>query len=55
MPADPTTHLDTITLPHRDPRPLERAEVDALLAAIPARHARNRLLFTLFHPCDDMY
>lgn len=49
VPTDPTTYLDKITLPQRDPRPLERAEVDALLAAIPARHARNRLLFTLLY------
>lgn len=49
VPADPSTHLDKITLPHRDPRPLTKVEVDAVLAAIPARHARNRLLFTLLY------
>ncbi len=47
IPADPTGKLDKITLPQRDPRPLDAAVVEALLAAIPAAHARDRLLFTL--------
>jgi len=47
--ADPTGKLDTITLPQRDPRPLDAAVVEALLAAIPAAHARDRLLFTLLY------
>jgi len=49
VPVDPTSHLDKITLPQCEPRSLSRAEVDALLAAIPPRHARNRLLFTLLY------
>jgi len=49
VPADPTGKLDKITLPQRDPRPLDAAVVEALLAAIPAAHARDRLLFTLLY------
>jgi len=47
--ADPTGKLDKITLPQRDPRPLDAAVVEALLAAIPTAHARDRLLFTLLY------
>jgi len=49
IPADPTGKLDKITLPQRDPRPLAAAAVEALLAAIPTAHARDRLLFTLLY------
>ncbi len=47
LPADPTGLLDAIMLPQRTPRPLSTDQVAALLAVIPATHARNRLLFTL--------
>src|ERR671933_705271 len=47
--VDPASHLDKIRLPQRDPRPLTTDQVDALLAAIPTRHVRNRLLFTLLY------
>jgi site-specific recombinase XerD len=47
--VDPASHLDKISLPHREPRPLSTDQVEALLAAIPARHLRNRLLFTLLY------
>ena len=49
IPVDPSSHLERISLPQRDPRPLAQPEVEALLAAIPARHRRNRLLFTLLY------
>jgi integrase/recombinase XerD len=45
--ADPTGKLERVTIPHRDPRPLTEAQAEALLAAIPTPHHRNRLLFTL--------
>ncbi len=47
LPTDPTGLLDAITLPQRIPRPLSTDQVEALLAAIPTGHPRNRLLFTL--------
>lgn len=47
LPVDPTSLRDAITLPQRTPRPLSAEQVAALLAAIPAKHARNRVLFTL--------
>ena len=34
--VDPASHLDKISLPQRDPRPLTTDQVEALLAAIPA-------------------
>jgi site-specific recombinase XerD len=46
---DPASHLEKISLPCRDPRPLTTDQVEALLAVIPARHGRNRLLFTLLY------
>ena len=46
---DPSSHLDRIGLPQRDSRPLDKAEVEAILTAVPARHRRNRLLFTLLY------
>jgi integrase/recombinase XerD len=49
MVVDPSSHLDKISLPHRDPRPLSTDQVEALLAAMPARHLRNRLLFILLY------
>src|SRR6516165_7413119 len=49
LPADPTGKLDKVTLPHRDPRPLPPALVEAVLTAIPPAHRRNRLLFTLLY------
>jgi integrase/recombinase XerD len=49
LPADPTGKLDKVTLPHRDPRPLPPALIEAVLAANPPAHRRNRLLFTLLY------
>ena len=49
LPTDPTTHLDKVSLPQREPRPLQPAAVAAVLTAIPARQTRNRLLFTLLY------
>ncbi len=49
IPRDAIDHLDKITLPQRNPRPLTTDAVEALLAAIPARHRRDRLLFTLLY------
>jgi len=46
---DPASHLDKISLTQRDPGPLTTGQVEALLAAIPARHVRNRLLFTVLY------
>lgn len=47
LPTDPSGALDAIMLPQRTPRPLSTDQVEVFLAAIPARHPRNRLLFTL--------
>jgi integrase/recombinase XerD len=47
--TDPTLKLEPITIPARDPRPLTAAQVEAILAAIPAADRRNRLLFTLLY------
>ena len=49
LPTDPTSQLGKITLPQRDPRPLDQDEVAALLVAIPACHRRKRLLVTLLY------
>jgi site-specific recombinase XerD len=47
--ADPTGKLERVAIPERDPRPLTEEQAEALLAAIPAAHHRNRLLFTLLY------
>ncbi len=47
--ADPTGKLERVAIPERDPRPLTEEQAEALLAAIPACHHRNRLLFTLLY------
>lgn len=49
LPADPTGKLEPVRLPERDPRPLTEAQVEALLAAIPTTHKRNRLLLSLLY------
>jgi integrase/recombinase XerD len=45
--SDPTSRLDPIRVPIREPRPLSEEQVDAILRAIPRDEKRNRLLFTL--------
>jgi integrase/recombinase XerC/integrase/recombinase XerD len=45
--TDPTAHLDRMTVPDREPRGVDPARVEAVLAAIPAGRLRDRVLFTL--------
>jgi integrase/recombinase XerD len=47
LPADPTSRLDPIKVPLREPRPLTEDQVEAILRVIPRDEKRNRLLFTL--------
>lgn len=47
--SDPAARLEKIKVPRRDPRPLTPEQAEALLAAIPASHRRNRLLFSLLY------
>ncbi len=47
--ADPAARLAKVKVPRRDPRPLTGEQAEALLAAIPAAHRRNRLLFSLLY------
>jgi site-specific recombinase XerD len=49
LPADPTVKLEPVRLPERDPRPLSAAHVEAIFAAIPPTHKRNRLLLSLLY------
>jgi len=49
LPADPTAKLEAIPIGERDPRPLTEKQVEAILAAIPRKALRNRLLFTLLY------
>jgi integrase/recombinase XerD len=49
VPADPTAKLEAIAIGERDPRPLTEKQVEAMLAAIPRKALRNRLLFTLLY------
>lgn len=49
LPADPTVKLEPVRLPERDPRPLSEDQVEAMLAAIPTTHKRNRLLLALLY------
>jgi integrase/recombinase XerC/integrase/recombinase XerD len=45
--ADPTARLDRTTVPDREPRGVDPARVEAVLAAIPAGRLRDRVLFGL--------
>jgi integrase len=47
VPADPMRRLDRVHLDPPAPRGLRTGEVAAILAAIPAHHRRDRLLFRL--------
>jgi len=47
--SDPAARLEKVKVPRRDPRPLTEEQAEALLAAIPSAHRRNRLLFTLMY------
>ena len=47
--SDPAARLEKVRVPRRDPRPLAEEQAEALLAAIPAAHRRNRLLFALLY------
>lgn len=47
--SDPAARLEKVKVPRRDPRPLTREQAEALLAAIPVSHRRNRLLFSLLY------
>ena len=49
LPADPTAKLEAIPIGERHPRPLTEKQVEAILAAIPRREVRNRLLVTLLY------
>lgn len=47
--ADPTAKLEAIPIGERHPRPLTEKQVEAILAAIPRKVLRNRLLLTLLY------
>lgn len=47
--SDPAARLEKVKVPRRDPRPLTEEQAEALLAAIPSAHRRNRLLFHLLY------
>lgn len=47
LPSDPTSRLDPIKVPVREPRPLSEDQIEAILRVIPREEKRNRLLFTL--------
>src|SRR5258708_7605552 len=47
--ADPTAKLEAIPIGERHPRPLTEKQVEAILAAIPRKELRNRLLVTLLY------
>jgi site-specific recombinase XerD len=47
--ADPSAALETVRVPERQPRPLTERQAEALLAAIPLKERRNRLLFFLLY------
>ena len=47
--ADPTAKLEAIPIGERHPRPLTEKQVEAILAAIPRKELRNRLLLTLLY------
>ncbi len=47
--ADPTAKLEAIPIGERHPRPLTEKQVEAILAAIPRKEVRNRLLVTLLY------
>ena len=49
IPSDPSAKLDPVRIPARDPWPLTEEQVEAILAAIPASHQRNRLLFIMLY------
>ena len=49
VPADSTAKLEAIAIGERDQRPLTEKQVEAILAAIPRKALRNRLLFTLLY------
>jgi site-specific recombinase XerD len=49
LPADPTARLEAIPIGERHPRPLTQPQVEAILAAIPRKELRNRLLVTLLY------
>lgn len=49
IPCDPTAPLETIRVPQRNPRPLQEAQAEALLAVIPHQDRRNRLLFVVLY------
>jgi site-specific recombinase XerD len=49
LPADPTAKLEAIPIGERHPRPLTEKQVEAILAAIHRKEARNRLLLTLLY------
>ncbi len=45
--ADPMARLDRVTVPARQPRAVDPARVDRVLAAIPTSRLRDRVLFAL--------
>lgn len=47
--ADPSGALETVRVPQRYPRPLGESQAETLLAAIPLKERRNRLLFGLLY------
>jgi len=47
--SDPAARLEKVKVPRRDPRPLTPEQAEALLAAVPSSHRRNRLLFSLLY------
>jgi site-specific recombinase XerD len=47
--VDPSGALETVRVPQRQPRPLSEPQAEALLAAIPRKERRNRLLFVLLY------
>jgi len=49
LPADPSAKLEAIPIGERHPRPLTEKQVEAILAAIPRKELRNRLLVTLLY------
>lgn len=46
---NPADGLEPVRVPERNPRPLSEAQAEAILAAIPTKERRNRLLFTLLY------
>jgi len=45
----PTARLEAIPIGERHPRPLTEKQMEAILAAIPRKEVRNRLLLTLLY------